>query len=254
KSWFSAIRTLAALHRINPEAIGLKGYGGNKDFYPRQLKSLGRLSQAQAAVKDQESGEPVGPIPEFEKIVEWFRRNIPKDENTIVHGDYKIDNIIFHPTEPRVIAILDWELSTLGHPLSDLANLLQGFSLECRDVSKINDPQEHERVAQSGELVLLLGGIPKEICPIPTDDELLKVYCGAVGRPYPIPSWDFANAWAWFRLAVITQGIAARVAQRQASSAQAKIFAAKFPFSAQAAVTVIDRSESHQSVGTKAKL
>ncbi|KAI8453544.1 phosphotransferase enzyme family-domain-containing protein [Phakopsora pachyrhizi] len=121
----SAIEVLARLHSIEPQRIGLERYGSQLDFYDRQIRSLGRISQAQADVKNQKTGERVGEIESQKELLDWYRAKKPDHRITIVHGDYKLDNLIYHPTEPRVIAVLDWELSTLGHPYSDLANLLQ---------------------------------------------------------------------------------------------------------------------------------
>ncbi|PWN97483.1 APH-domain-containing protein [Tilletiopsis washingtonensis] len=223
----SALRTLAALHRIDPNAVGLGSYGKQQDFYPRQLRGLGGISQAQAATKDKETGKAVGPIPAFDEITTWLGKNMPRDENGITHGDYKIDNLIFHPTEPRIIGVLDWELSTLGHPLSDVANLLQPFSIACPFPERINEPEELQRAAARGEMFMLIGGLTPAQSPVPLKEECLQVYCEAAARPYPIENWEFCEAWAWFRLAVIVQGIAARVARGQASSAQAKTHASK---------------------------
>ncbi|KDN53111.1 APH-domain-containing protein [Tilletiaria anomala UBC 951] len=248
--WFAAIKTLAAMHRINPTAIGLDGYGKLANFYQRQLKSLGGVSVAQGKVKDKKTGKPVGPIPSFEDMAKWFAQNLPKDKNTICHGDYKIDNIVFHPTEPRVIGILDWELSTLGHPLSDLANLLQPFSLPCSTPSKVSDPDELERSRQRGDFWLMLGNLTPAQSPVPVKEELLKEYCEAARCEYPIPNWTFCEAWAWFRLAVIAQGIAARSAAGQASSAKAKEYGSMFPIVADGALKIIKASTG----AVKAKL
>lgn len=240
KCWMSAIDTLAALHRIQPDTIGLGDYGKNSGFYTRQMKSLGKVSAAQSQVQDKESGKPVGPLPGGTKFLEWFEKNAPKDENRIVHGDYKIDNLIYHPTEPRVIGILDWELSTLGHPLSDLANLLQPYSIPCQLPNRISDPALWDESRREGSLLLSLGNLSKEVSPVPLEQDLLERYTRQVGREYPIQGWTAAKAWAWFRLAVIAQGIAARNAQGQASSAQAKVYGSKFPLCAQSCWTVIE--------------
>ncbi len=238
------------MHKIDPIAIGLEGYGKQKDFYARQLKSLGGISAMQAKVADKETGKKVGDIPRFGDMIQWFQRNLPADENRIVHGDYKIDNLIFHPTEPRVIGILDWELSTLGNPLSDLANLLQPFTLPCPNPRGASDPDELERSKQRGEFWFTLGGLSKEQSPLPLKEDLLQAYCQAAQRPYPIPNWSFCEAWAWFRLAIIAQGIAARVAAGQASSAKAREHGSMFPVVAQGAWQIIDPS----SPVAKAKL
>ncbi|KAN0064201.1 hypothetical protein ACQY0O_003368 [Thecaphora frezii] len=240
--WFSAMRTLAALHRLKPSQVGLGDYGKNRDFYTRQMKSLGKVSHVQAQAQDLKTGKPTGEVPGIDRFLQWFSKHMPADENTIIHGDYKIDNLIFHPTEPRVIGLLDWELSTLGHPLSDLANILQPFSLACSNPSAINDPDEHENARQRGELFMSLGDLSRETSPVPIKEELIRTYCQAVGRPYPIDRWEAAESWAWFRLAVIAQGIAARNAQGQASSAQAQTYGSKFPACAEAMFRIIEKS------------
>ncbi|KAI8147441.1 kinase-like domain-containing protein [Fennellomyces sp. T-0311] len=203
KCWYSAVETLAKLHKVDYVKVGLKGYGKDAGFYNRQMVSFAKISKTQGAVKDEDTGELVGDIPRIDELFAWFKRNQVADQATIVHGDYKIDNMIFHPTEPRVIGVLDWELSTIGHPLSDLSNLLFPFYLPS-DVPSITG----------------FKGV-KEL-PIPGADELMQVYCTTIGRPYPIDRWMFCVAFSAFRLAVIFQGIAARAARKQASSAQAK--------------------------------
>lgn len=216
----------------------------------------------QAQVPDAETGKPVGPIPDIEKLTASLAKAMVQDENCICHGDYKIDNLIFHPTEPRIIAVIDWELSTLGHPLSDLGNLLQPFTRPCSNPGGVNDPDEMQKAQERGEMFMLLGDLDPAINPIPQKEELMKVYCEAVGRPYPIPGWGFCEAWSWFRVsaifaihrtitdpfvflqgAVISHGIAARVAARQASSAQAKLYATKYPHAARAALDILTESK-----------
>lgn len=150
--------------------------------------------------------------------------------------------------------MLDWELSTLGHPLSDLGNLLQPFSLACTNPQGVNDPEERQRSYARGELFMPLGNLPDDVSPLPSKETLLKEYCQAAARPYPIPSWTTCEAWAWFRLAVISQGIAARVAQKQASSAEAKVYATKFPSAADAARSIIQASGQGNGQPAKAKL
>lgn len=199
-SWYSALRTLANLHRIDPKSIGLGDYGKHQDFYPRQLRGLSMVSSMQAQVTDKDTGKEVGPIPDMDQLVELLSAKMVTDQNSIVHGDFKIDNLIYHPREPRVIAVIDWELSTLGHPLSDLGNLLQPFSLPCSNPQGVNDPDEVKKAQARGEMFMLLGGLNDDISPVPQKEELMKVYCQAVGRPYPIPGWSFCEAWAWFRV------------------------------------------------------
>lgn len=100
KCWDSALSTLAAMHRIKPNDIGLEGYGKPADFYPRQLKALGTISHLQAKTKDKETGKEVGEIPGFNELVGFFKANLPRDENTICHGDYKIDNLVGTTAQP----------------------------------------------------------------------------------------------------------------------------------------------------------
>ncbi|KAI7902361.1 kinase-like domain-containing protein [Cokeromyces recurvatus] len=222
--WYSAIETLAKLHRVNFKAIGLEKYGRSSGFYDRQMKSLSKVSQAQGAVQDQDTKEVVGSIPRLNDMFQWFKRNQVKDQATIVHGDFKIDNLIFHPTDSRVIGVLDWELSTIGHPLSDLSNLLQPFYI----------PEGNNMLGFKDS---------KEPLPVPGADELMAHYCSILQQPYPIENWLFAVAFSFFRLSVILQGIAARVARKQASSAQAKSYAARFKPVAKLALDIVDQGD-----------
>jgi aminoglycoside phosphotransferase (APT) family kinase protein len=107
--WHDAIRTLAKLHRVNPKDVGLETFGKPSGFYDRQIRTFGTITAAQAATKDIETQEPVGQIPHIEEILGFFKdkNSQPKDRGNPIHGDYKIDNLVFHKTEPRVIGILE---------------------------------------------------------------------------------------------------------------------------------------------------
>lgn len=193
-------RVLAALHSVKPDAVGLADYGKPGNYFERQI---GRWSkQYQASITQ--------PIPEMDQLIDWLPKNIPamaRDESlvSVVHGDYRLDNLMFHPSEPRILAVLDWELSTLGHPLAD-------FSYHCMSW---HIPPGMFRGIQGLDLPSL--GIPSE-------QEYIARYCERTGFATPAQlqaDWSFYLAYNMFRLAAILQGIAKRVEAGTASSAQA---------------------------------
>lgn len=211
--WHSAITTLAKFHRVAPASVNLASYGKNSGFYNRQLATFNTICQSQASAKDKETGEPVGKIPHQDEMVEFFKneKTQPKDRATFVHGDYKIDNVVFHKTEPRVIGILDWEMSTIGHPLSDLNNVLSPY------------------VTASNETAASIGRAHKGFQPgatpgLPTKEQLIAWYSEVAGWD-PRPDFTWGDAFSTYRNTIIMQGIAARYALRQASSAQAQTYA-----------------------------
>ncbi|GAA97717.1 uncharacterized protein L969DRAFT_97468 [Mixia osmundae IAM 14324] len=238
KCWESVIRTLAALHALKPNDIGLSDYGSQKDFYPRQIKSLARVSHAQAAIEHKDTGDAVGDIPNLDWLLKWYSENCPLGETTIVHGDFKLDNMIFHPTKPEVIGVLDWELSTLGHPLSDLSNLLQPFYI----------PSD-----SGSDIVVGFRDLEPKDLPIPDAETLMKLYCKSVGRSYPIKGWSAAVSFSFFRLSVIMQGIAARAARGQASSEKASLYANAFGPVGLLAADTIQRSKKFSKLQPQAR-
>lgn len=186
-------RTIAALHRVDPEAVGLADYGAAGNYFARQI---GRWTKQYRAAETER-------IEAMEQLIDWLPTRIPADDATrIVHGDFRIDNLVFHPSEPRVIAVLDWELSTLGHPLAD-------FAYHC--LAWFTPPG----------IMRGLAGLDIDALGIPRLDDYIADYCRATGRENGIPDMPFYLAYNLFRLAGIAQGIAKRAQQGTASSAQA---------------------------------
>ena len=193
-------RVIAALHTVKPLEIGLDGYGKPGNYFERQI---GRWSKQYVASITQ-------PIPEMDRLMEWLPQHIPamaRDEAmvSVVHGDYRLDNLMFHPTEPRVMAVLDWELSTLGHPLAD-------FSYHC--MAWHIPPGAFRGI----------GGLDVQALGIPMEADYIALYCERTGlaRPEQLQAdWNFYLAYNLFRLAAILQGIAKRVETGTAASAQA---------------------------------
>jgi aminoglycoside phosphotransferase (APT) family kinase protein len=183
---------LARLHRVDWRAAGLEGFGKEGFYFSRQINRWTRQWQA-SRTRD---------IPEIERLIQWLPANIPPgdDETTIVHGDFRVGNLIFHRTEPRVIGILDWELSTLGHPLADLA-------FNC--ILYHSTPEDYGGVT----------GLDTEALGIPSEEVYVRRYCERVGREDGIT--PFHLAFSMFRFAVIFEGIAQRARTGTAASADA---------------------------------
>lgn len=186
--------TLAALHNVDVNAVGLSDYGKPGNYFERQL---GRWTKQYRASETET-------IADMETLLRWLPANMPPDDGTVslVHGDYRLDNVMFHASEPRIIAVLDWELSTLGHPLADLANQCMAWLL----------PRES---AMKG-----LAGVDRASLGIPSDEEYVARYCERTGRS-GIDNWDFYIVFSLFRLAAILQGVKKRALQGNASSAEA---------------------------------
>jgi aminoglycoside phosphotransferase (APT) family kinase protein len=194
-AYFDAMnQTIAQLHRIDPEAVGLGDYGKPGNYFERQI---GRWSKQY--LEDVEAGR----VAAMDRLVDWLPRNMPADEGEarIIHGDFRCDNMIFHAKEPRVVAVLDWELSTLGHPLADFSYHLMMYRMPAG-------------------ITAGLAGLDLEALNIPSEAEYVAAYCRRTGRD-GIPDLDFYIAFNMFRLAAILHGIKGRVARGTAASAHA---------------------------------
>ena len=180
---------LARLHRVDAGVVGLGDYGKPGNYYARQI---GRWSQQYVAAKTEE-------IPEMARLMAWLPATIPAgDETAIVHGDYRVENLIFHPTEPRIVAIVDWELSTLGHPLADLAYNCLTYHLPPEALGR-SETVDQDR-----------SGMPDEAAYVAS-------YLRHSGRA-ELLDWNFYLAFSMFRLASILQGVYARGLRGNAAS------------------------------------
>jgi aminoglycoside phosphotransferase (APT) family kinase protein len=190
-------RVLAALHAVDPEAVGLSEFGRPGNYYARQIS---RWSRQYVDSKTDE-------IASMEALMEWLPANVPaSDESGIVHGDYRIGNCILHPTEPKIAAVLDWELSTLGHPLADLAYFCQNYRGEATPGSS-------------------LVGLDLAAMGIPDEEAFVERYCELAGRA-GIDHWAFYMVFVMFRSAAIVQGVYKRGLDGNASSEHAHMFGA----------------------------
>ena len=189
--------TIAALHNLDYAAIGLQDYGKSGNYFSRQISRwTGQYRASEIDVVDA-----------MDALIRWLPEHIPDDESvSIVHGDYRLDNIILHPTEPRVLAVLDWELSTIGHPLADFTYHLMTWQMPEIGIGS--------RGLLGKPLAEL--GIPDEVAHI-------ERYCRKTGRSGGIPDRNFYSAFNFFRLAAILQGIAGRVRDGTAASAHAQL-------------------------------
>ncbi|MFL6654768.1 MAG: phosphotransferase [Sulfurifustis sp.] len=188
-------RVIAALHSVDYQAIGLGDYGKAGSYFARQIDRWTKQYRAAETEK----------IEAMDNLIAWLPQHIPADDATrIVHGDYRIDNVIFHPSQPRILAVLDWELSTLGHPLAD-------FAYHCMTWRFAHGP--HSRGLLGTDFAAL--GIPDEA-------EYVAMYLRRVGRDRLAENeWQYYMAFNMFRLAGILQGVMARALQGNASSANA---------------------------------
>lgn len=188
-------RVLAALHQLDPQAIGLADFGRPGNYFERQVSRWTKQYRAS------ETGHSAA----MERLMEWLPANMPPDDGqvSLVHGDYRLDNLMFHATEPRIIGVLDWELSTLGHPLADLSYQVMAWQLP------------------DSEGIRGLAGIDRAPLGLPSDADYIARYCERTGRA-GIDNWNFYLAFCFFRLAAILQGVKKRAEIGTASSAEAE--------------------------------
>lgn len=188
-------RTIADLHNFDHAAIGLAEYGRPGNYFARQISRWSKQYKASEIEK----------IEAMDRLIDWLSKNIPEDESAaVVHGDFRLDNMILHPVEPRVIAVLDWELSTIGHPLGDFTYHLMSWQMP------------EIGIGSAG----LLGKDLQQL-GIPCEEEYVQAYCERTDRQNGIPNRNFYSAYNFFRIAAIVQGIAGRVRDGTASSANA---------------------------------
>eukprot|EP00070_Physeter_catodon_P038704 XP_028345598.1 acyl-CoA dehydrogenase family member 11 isoform X5 [Physeter catodon] len=182
--YVAMIETLAQLHSLNIQSLQLEGYGRGAGYCKRQVSTWTKQYQA-AAHQD---------IPAMNQLSDWLMKNLPDNDNeeNLIHGDFKLDNIVFHPKESRVVAVLDWELSTIGHPLSDLAHLSVFYFW----------PRTIPLLSQSPHLQENIG--------VPSMEELISIYCRCRGINSNLPNWNFFLALSYFKIAGIAQGVYSR--------------------------------------------
>jgi aminoglycoside phosphotransferase (APT) family kinase protein len=201
-AYFDAMNAaMATLHGIDFTAIGLSDFGKPGNYFERQIA---RWSQQYLSDAD------AGRNHHMDLLLEWLPSHIPQSsETSLVHGDFRVDNMIFHPSEARVVAVLDWELSTLGHPLADFANHAMMYQMP-------------------PDIVAGLAGADLAALNIPDQENYVAAYCARTGRD-AIPDFDFYVAFAFFRMAAIFHGIKGRVMRGTAANAYATERARHFP-------------------------
>ena len=212
QTYLEMCRVLATLHQVDVDAVGLGDYGRPGDYFARQTS---RWSQQYLASQTE-------PIAEMDSIIDWLAAELPDDDGRIalVHGDYRMDNMIFNPDSNRIVALLDWELSTLGHPLADLA-------YQCMQLRM--DPGKH----LSG-----LNGIDRRTLGVPSEQEYVAQYCQHCGLER-IDNWPFYLVFGFFRFAAILQGVKKRAIDGNASSSVALEYGALVRPLAEKAIAVI---------------
>lgn len=187
-------KVLVDLHSVDVDKLGLADYGRPSNYFARQTDRWSKQYRASEL-------ETIG---DMDRLMEWLPQNMPADDGklVLVHGDFRLDNIMFHPSEPRPLALLDWELSTLGHPYADLA-------YQCMQLRLDND-----------SVLAGLGGIDRQALGIPSEEDYVALYCQRMGLEN-IPNWNFYVVFSMFRFAAILQGVAKRAQEGNASSDKA---------------------------------
>lgn len=206
-------RMLAALHDVEVDAVGLGDFGRAGNYFERQISRWSKQYKASETTR----------IDAMDKLMQWLPANMPDDDGmvSLIHGDYRIDNIIFHADESRAVALLDWELSTLGHPYADLA-------YQCMQLRVDRD-----------DAIAGLGDANRSALEIPSEDEYVSLYCQRRGID-KIAHWNFYLAFSFFRLAAILQGVLKRAIDGNASSEKAFVYGKFAPKLANMAIELIE--------------
>lgn len=211
-------RVLAALHMVDYEGVGLGEFGRPGSYFVRQFSRWSKQYRASETVKHAD----------MDALIAWLEENMPEDDGivSLVHGDYRLDNVMFHPTEPRIIAVLDWELSTLGHPLADLGYQCAYWRLP------------------NGEGTRGMAGVPRGgDTGLPDEQEYVAKYCAHRGLP-GIDDWEFYVAFSLFRYAAIIQGVYKRGLDGNASQPEAAMrVGARVPLIARIAMDGLEAAE-----------
>jgi aminoglycoside phosphotransferase (APT) family kinase protein len=212
--WDELNNVMARLHALDFRVLGLSDYGKTGNYLERQIARWSR--QYRSTDTDQ--------IEAMDRLIEWLPLNIPPgDETTVVHGDFRLDNVIFHPTEPRILAVLDWELSTLGDPMADFAYLATSWHMPTSIFPSI-------------------AGLDHRALGIPLEREFVEAYCKRRGRPAVDPSvWNYYIAFNLFRIAAIAHGVGRRAHDGNASNAAAAEVGRKAGPIAQVAWSLVER-------------
>lgn len=211
-------KSLVALHSVDINAVGLEDYGKAGNYFERQF---GRWTSQYRSTELQE-------INAMDQLMLWLENHLPEDDGKVclVHGDFRLDNMMFAKDKPEVIAVLDWELSTLGHPYSDLA-------YQCMQL----------RMPQGMGTIDGLKGVDRESLGIPTEEQYVADYCKRMGIEQ-IENWSFYLAFSFFRLAAIVQGVAKRASEGNASNEHANKVGAFVEPLAQMALSIIEQSSN----------